>query len=55
MATRCAWGRERLAPYKVPSLVELVSELPRNSMGKVQKPVVRGLWPESSTATLAAQ
>ncbi|TAK51716.1 MAG: long-chain fatty acid--CoA ligase [Gammaproteobacteria bacterium] len=50
-----AWGRERLAPYKLPSLVELVSELPRNSMGKVQKPAVRGLWPGASTATLAAR
>ncbi len=29
--------RERLAGYKVPKAVEIVSELPRNAMGKVQK------------------
>ena len=35
-----AFGKERLAPYKVPSLLRVVSELPRNAMGKVQKPDV---------------
>ena len=33
--------RRRLAGYKVPKRVEFVSELPRNSMGKVQKFVLR--------------
>lgn len=33
-----AWGKERLAAAKVPSLFLAVDELPRNSMGKVTKP-----------------
>jgi malonyl-CoA/methylmalonyl-CoA synthetase len=33
-----AWARERLAPYKVPSRVVVLPELPRNAMGKVTKP-----------------
>jgi malonyl-CoA/methylmalonyl-CoA synthetase len=33
-----AWARERLAPYKVPSRVLVLEELPRNAMGKVTKP-----------------
>jgi malonyl-CoA/methylmalonyl-CoA synthetase len=32
-----AFARERLAPYKLPRALELVPELPRNAMGKVQK------------------
>jgi len=31
------FARERLAPYKLPRALELVAELPRNAMGKVQK------------------
>ncbi len=39
-----AWARERMAPYKVPREVVVVSSLPRNALGKVVKPeVVRGL------------
>ena len=34
------WTQERLAPYKVPRLLILADELPRNAMGKVQKPAV---------------
>jgi len=38
------WGKERLAVYKVPSLMVVVNELPRNAMGKVSKPeLIRGL------------
>ena len=33
-----AWAKARLAPFKVPREVRLVRELPRNAMGKVQKP-----------------
>jgi malonyl-CoA/methylmalonyl-CoA synthetase len=33
-----AWGKERLATYKVPQEVILLQELPRNAMGKVSKP-----------------
>ncbi len=36
-----AWGKERLAPYKVPHIFTPVADLPRNAMGKVRKPVVR--------------
>lgn len=32
-----AWGAEKLAPYKLPSMVRVVKELPRNAMGKVMK------------------
>jgi malonyl-CoA/methylmalonyl-CoA synthetase len=38
-----AWARERLAPYKVPTRVAWVDDLPRNAMGKVTKPAVREL------------
>jgi malonyl-CoA/methylmalonyl-CoA synthetase len=33
-----AWGKERLATYKVPQEVILLQELPRNAMGKVSQP-----------------
>ncbi len=35
------WLKERLAPYKVPSRLLTLAELPRNAMGKVVKPAVR--------------
>ncbi|MGD9764774.1 MAG: acyl-CoA synthetase [Candidatus Binatia bacterium] len=38
------WAKERLAPYKVPSLLRVVDTLPRNAMGKVLKPEVAGLF-----------
>jgi len=31
------WGKERLAVYKVPQELEVVNELPRNQMGKLEK------------------
>mmetsp|Transcript_58779 Transcript_58779/g.182592 ORF Transcript_58779/g.182592 Transcript_58779/m.182592 type:complete len:703 (-) Transcript_58779:280-2388(-) len=31
------WGKERLATYKVPQELEVVQELPRNQMGKLEK------------------
>jgi HIP---CoA ligase len=37
-----AWARERLANYKVPRYVDVVSELPRNASGKVRKGDLRG-------------
>jgi malonyl-CoA/methylmalonyl-CoA synthetase len=40
-----AWARERLAPYKVPRALQLVTALPRNAMGKVIKPEVLKLFP----------
>jgi malonyl-CoA/methylmalonyl-CoA synthetase len=38
------WGKEKLAPYKVPSKVIFVKDLPRNPMGKVTKPNVKELF-----------
>ena len=38
-------GRERLANYKVPRYVEVVSELPRNASGKVRKGDLRAQGP----------
>ena len=35
------WGKERLAPYKVPHVFLAVESLPRNAMGKVRKTAVR--------------
>jgi malonyl-CoA/methylmalonyl-CoA synthetase len=35
------WGKERLAPYKVPSLLRVLTELPRNPLGKVVKPELK--------------
>jgi malonyl-CoA/methylmalonyl-CoA synthetase len=35
------WAGERLAPYKVPSRVHFVDQLPRNPLGKVVKPELR--------------
>ncbi len=39
-----AWARDRLAPYKVPSRLVVVDDLPRNAMGKVTKPAVKALF-----------
>ena len=39
-----AWGKERLAPSKVPSRYLFVDELPRNTLGKVLKPEVKRLF-----------
>jgi len=36
-----AFSRTQLAAYKVPKQFELIDELPRNSMGKVQKSILR--------------
>jgi malonyl-CoA/methylmalonyl-CoA synthetase len=38
-----SWLREQVARYKVPSVVRVLAELPRNAMGKVTKPAVREL------------
>ena len=42
-----AWGKERLAPYKVPHAFLRVSALPRNAMGKVQKAAVSRILMEA--------
>jgi malonyl-CoA/methylmalonyl-CoA synthetase len=38
------WAKERLAVYKVPREIAIVTELPRNAMGKVMKPKVSELF-----------
>jgi malonyl-CoA/methylmalonyl-CoA synthetase len=38
-----AWGKERLATYKVPQEAVILPELPRNAMGKVSKPDLKKL------------
>jgi malonyl-CoA/methylmalonyl-CoA synthetase len=37
----------RLARFKVPKRIQFVSDLPRNTMGKVQKNRLREQWNES--------
>ncbi len=39
-----AWAKQRLAPYKIPTLLRVLPELPRNPMGKVVKPNVARLF-----------
>ena len=39
-----AWARERLAAYKIPQRLLVAETLPRNAMGKVQKPAVARLF-----------
>jgi malonyl-CoA/methylmalonyl-CoA synthetase len=41
------WSRERLAPYKMPSRMIPLGELPRNAMGKVVKPELTKLFLET--------
>lgn len=39
-----AWAKDRLAPYKVPRELRVISALPRNAMGKVVKPDVARIF-----------
>lgn len=39
-----AYTRQNLAHYKCPTSVDFVDELPRNSSGKILKPVIRGWY-----------
>lgn len=39
--------RMRLAPYKAPRRIEIVPELPRNAMGKIQKNRIPGIFLEN--------
>lgn len=49
-----AFAKERLAPYKVPKEVRLFAELPRNPIGKVQKPLLRAQLGDRREAESAA-
>ncbi len=44
-----AWSKDRMAPYKLPRALRVVSALPRNAMGKVTKPEVAALFREAPT------
>jgi malonyl-CoA/methylmalonyl-CoA synthetase len=39
-----SWAKPLIAPYKVPSLLAVVDDLPRNAMGKVTKPDVKHMF-----------
>ncbi|MBW1993063.1 MAG: acyl-CoA synthetase [Deltaproteobacteria bacterium] len=39
-----SWAKKQIAPYKVPSRLLILEELPRNAMGKVTKPAVKKLF-----------
>ncbi len=43
-----AWSKERLAVYKVPSILLVLETLPRNAMGKVEKPAIKLLFPAAT-------
>ena len=43
LAALRAWCDDRLSPYKIPRRLTVVSELPRNAMGKVTKAAVKAL------------
>ena len=38
------WAGGRLSTYKVPKRLALVEDFPRNAMGKVMKPALKGLF-----------
>ena len=42
-----AWGKQRLATYKVPSKMLILDDLPRNAMGKVTKPALVALFKQT--------
>mmetsp|Transcript_35345 Transcript_35345/g.57200 ORF Transcript_35345/g.57200 Transcript_35345/m.57200 type:complete len:565 (+) Transcript_35345:30-1724(+) len=40
------WGKEKMAPYKVPSLLKVMDAIPRNAMGKFNKKELVTLFAE---------
>jgi malonyl-CoA/methylmalonyl-CoA synthetase len=47
-----AWLKTRLASFKIPKRVNVVDALPRNAMGKVEKPKLRALLDGSTKSIL---
>lgn len=43
--------RDRLASHKIPGIIELVPELPKNAAGKVMKRELLKRWPESTSGS----
>lgn len=39
-----SWAEDKMAHYKIPTRLRAMEHLPRNSMGKVQKPYMRNLF-----------
>jgi len=44
LSTLRHWAKQHLAVYKVPTQISILSELPRNPMGKVMKPIILKLF-----------
>jgi malonyl-CoA/methylmalonyl-CoA synthetase len=38
------WATERMSAYKIPKLLLLLEDLPKNAMGKVTKPAIQNLF-----------
>jgi malonyl-CoA/methylmalonyl-CoA synthetase len=38
------WAKDRLAPYKIPTRLRILDQLPTNTMGKVQKSKMKDLF-----------
>ena len=47
LETLRTWARDRLAPYKLPTALRILPDLPRNALGKVVKPEVRRMFEEA--------
>ena len=44
-----AWAKDRLAPYKLPTLMRVVDSIPRNAMGKMNKKELVKLFTQSTS------
>ena len=40
------WCKERVAPYKAPTKLRVIDEIPRNAMGKVNKKSLKSVFTE---------
>jgi malonyl-CoA/methylmalonyl-CoA synthetase len=48
------WAGDRLAPYKLPTRLLVLAELPRNPLGKVTKPDLVARFPGEPAVSRAA-
>jgi len=48
------WGKERMATYKVPQELDVVTELPRNQMGKLEKKKLIDKYKQTADAARGA-
>ncbi|MBS1678303.1 MAG: AMP-binding protein [Actinobacteria bacterium] len=49
-ATLIRWCQERLAKFRVPSIVRFLPDLPRTAVGKIQKNRLRAAWEDEAGA-----